>query len=80
MEGSGSKSESLNETHHSGLLKDTIIEVEAEALAPASVRHSTIRMLEPGKEPHPLSTMLERRLPCTEKTLIGLPQEDNAEA
>ena len=32
MEGSGSKSESLNETKHSYLLKDTMIEVEAEPL------------------------------------------------
>ena len=65
---------------HSYLLKGTIIEVEAEALAPASRRHSTIRMLEVGEEPHPFSTKLERRLPCREKTFIGLTQEANAEA
>ena len=66
---------------HSFLLKDIIKEVEAEALAPASGRHSTIRMLEPGKEPHPLSTKLERRLPCREeKTFIGLPQEAKTES
>ena len=32
VEGSGSKSESLNKTQHSYLLKDTIVEVEAELL------------------------------------------------
>ena len=43
---------------------DIKTEGEAEAIAPASGKHSTIRMLEPGKEPHPLSTkLLERRLP-----------------
>ena len=64
---------------HSYLLKDIIIKVEAVALVPASGRHSTIRMLETGKEPHPFSTKLERRLPCREKTFIGLPQEATAE-
>ena len=46
MEGSGTKSESLKDTNHSYLLKDIIIEVEAEAFAPGSGRHFTIRMLE----------------------------------
>ena len=81
MEGSGSKSESFNDTNHSYLLKDITKEVETEALAPASGRHSTNRMLEPGKELHPFSTKLERRLPCwEEKTFIGLPQEAIAES
>ena len=62
-------------------LKDIKKEVEAEALAPASASHSNIRMLEPGKEPHPFNTKLERRLPCWEKkTFIGLPQEAKAES
>ena len=67
MEESGSKSESLNETNHSYLLNDIIIKVDAEAPAPASGSHSTTRILEPGKEPHPLSTKLERRLPSWEE-------------
>ena len=80
-EGSGSKSESLNDTNHSYLLKDILKEVEAEALGPVSGRHSTIRIWEPGKEPHPFSTKLERRLPCwEEKTFIGLPQEAKTES
>ena len=39
-------------------------------------------MLEPGKEPHPKSTKLERKLPGWEekKVLIGVPQEANADS
>ena len=55
--------------------------VEAEALAPASGRHSTIIMLEPGKKPHPLSAKLEKDSQVGRRdTYIGKPQEAKAES
>ena len=52
------KSARLNETNCSYLLMVIKIKVEAKAIAPASGKHSTIRILEPEKEPQPLSTKL----------------------
>ena len=79
VEGSGSMSESLNDTKTLLTPEGHKKEVEVEALGPASGRHSTIRMLEPGKEPHPLSTRLERRLPWRRTPLLVC-LKGNAEA